>query len=418
MQVSDPVPAPLDAPSRGQAWWSAIRFPVLVFLGVAAVLVVVVGWSNAVLDRSPVYPVDPVQFPGSWLLEGWYRFDGGWYRQIIEHGYYSMGPDLQSPIAFFPAYPLVVRAVAVVLRDPILAGIVVTFASGLTTTVLLYRWGVDKFGTGTARLAVLVLVLYPYAYYLFGAVYADALFLAATLGAFVLLEKGHPILAGVAGAVATAARPVGIAVLVGLVAVTICKRGGLRRWRELRPADAGVLLSLAGIGAWCTYLWISYGDPLLFNKVQSAAGWDQGTGPATWFKRAFVGRLPKLPFWISDVFAGSTTHHPTPWAETVYTLGLVLQGALILGALLLVPLVIRRLGWGYGIYVLAVVAIPLLGSKDFQGVGRYVLAAFPCFVVGAELLGKHRTARLLWFPISAALLVLLASGYARGYYIA
>jgi hypothetical protein len=35
-----------------------------------------------------------------------------------------------------------------------------------------------------------MLLLYPYAYYLGGAVYPTALFLAAAIGAFVLLDHG------------------------------------------------------------------------------------------------------------------------------------------------------------------------------------------------------------------------------------
>ena len=35
-----------------------------------------------------------------------------------------------------------------------------------------------------------MLLLYPYAYYLYGAVYPTALFLAAAIGAFVLLDHG------------------------------------------------------------------------------------------------------------------------------------------------------------------------------------------------------------------------------------
>ena len=59
-------------------------------------------------------------------------------------------------------------------------------------------------------------MLYPYAFYLYGTVYADALFVAASIGAFVLLERNRPWVAGGVGALATAGRPIGIAVLVGL----------------------------------------------------------------------------------------------------------------------------------------------------------------------------------------------------------
>lgn len=402
----------------GSGTWQRVRFPVCAFGAVAGWLVLVVWVSDRLLDRHPDYPVAPVRFAGSALLGGWFRFDGGWYDLIARTGYYSLGPDQQSPVAFFPAYPLLMRAVGWVLGDEILAGILITFVCGLFATVLLHRWTLDRLGPAAARTTVLLLVLFPYSWYLFGAVYADALFLLAVLGAFVLVERGHPVLAGFAGAVATATRPVALAVVVGLVAVTIQRRGGIRNLRSLKPADAGVLLSITGLAAWSGYLWSRFGDPLLWVKIQQAPGWDQGSGPRTWFKVTFLQRLKHLPFWLSDSMSGSTTHHPKPWTESAYTLGLLLQAALLAGLLVLVVVVWRRLGWGYAAYAITLLVVPLVGTKDFQGVGRYLLAAFPCLAVLATLLDQRPRLRLATFATGGLLLTVLASAYARGYYVA
>ena len=237
------------------------------------------------------------------------------------------------------------------------------------------------------------------------------------VGAFVLLERDQPVLAGLAGAVATATRPVGLAVVVGLVVLAVARRGGPRQWRSLRPRDAGVLLSVGGLVVWCVYQWSRFGDPLLFSKIQGAQGWDQGEGPRTWFKITFFQRLKHLPFWLSDSVSGSNTHNAHPWTESAYSLGLILQALALVAALVLIPIVVRRLGWGYGAYVLTLLLIPLLGTKDFQGVGRYVLAAFPCFAVGGRLLASRPRPRLVWLLGSGALLLLLSSAYARGYYV-
>jgi len=463
-----PDPAAPDGPDEAgppprPSRWAAVRFPIGLFLAVALVLYVVSWISITWLERQPHYPVGPEPFWGSSFLEGWFRFDGGWYRLIARDGYFYAGPDQQSAVAYFPAYPLAMRAVHLVVRDYPLSGIIVTFLSGMGVAVLFYRWCVSRLGVATARLALLVLLVYPYAWYLFGAVYADALFLVAVLGAFTLVEKGHPVLAGIVGMVATAARPVGIALLVGLIALVLEQRGairipavdriranGWRHWRDplpvavatgnaggpaapdtgrrvlgvvvdlrrLRPVDTGVVIALAGLGAWCAYLWTRWGDPFLFAAVQKAPGWDQGSGPRTWFKITFLQRLRHLPYWLSDSLHGTTVHNPRPWTESAETLGLLLQGLLVLAAIVLVPLVLRRLGWAYALYVLGVILIPLFGSKDFQGAGRYLLAAFPCFaVVGAALAHRPRL-RAGWLVVSGGLLLLLVSAYARGYYVA
>ncbi len=48
----------------------------------------------------------------------------------------------------------------------------------------------------------------------------------------------------------------------------------------------------------------------------------------------------------------------------------------------------ERLGWGYGIYVAVVVGMPVLSTKDFMGVGRYLIAAFPVFLTLATMLRR------------------------------
>ena len=339
-----------------------------------------------------------------------------------------------------------------------LPAIVVTVACGLTATVLLHRWarraqaradgdaGDTARQAVVARLAVVAALVFPYAWYLYGAVYADALFLVSVLAAFVLFERDRPVLAGLAAAVATAARPVGMGVVLGLIALTLERRGALevpfldrvraQGWRgawaeargedrstvrsvlavrvdlrRLRPRDGGVLLSLAGLAAWMRYLATTFGDPLLFIHVEAVPGWDQGQGPRTWLKVSWLGNVRRLPTYLAD-----TDAH---WDKLIYTLGTTFQALLVIGALCLVPMVVRRLGWGYAAYVLGVVAIPMLGTKDWQGTGRYLLAAFPVFVVVAGWLADrpaHLRRGLL--TASALLLVFLTSAFARGFYLA
>ena len=83
------------------------------------------------------------------------------------------------------------------------------------------------------RTALVLLLVYPYAWFLYGSGYGDAFFLVVTVGAFVLLERDRPVLAGAAGFIATAARPTGTAVLIGLIAVALERRGVITR--DLEP---------------------------------------------------------------------------------------------------------------------------------------------------------------------------------------
>lgn len=385
-----------------------------VFAAMTVVLWVVANLSGSLLPPDPLVRVPTLSFPGDWVAGVWAKFDAGWYLNIARDGYGFVSVDKQANVAFFPAYPLSMRWLGWVLGgNPLVAGVLITLASLAGAVVLFARWCTGRIGEPATRWAVVALLVYPYAWFLFGAVYADALFLLAALGAFTLLERGHPVLAGLAGAVATATRPVGVAVVVGLVVLVWVRRGG---WRQLRPADAGVLLSLGGLAAWMGFLAARFGDPLLFSRIQAA--WGQETGLTTMLKFDIYGRLTSVQYQVRCLFdGGASTCAPTDTSELLYTVGILTQGVFLLAALVAVPWIIKRFGWAYGIYTAAVLAPALVGSQDFQGSGRYLLAAFPVFaLVGAGLSTRPRLGVGV-VAVSAILLVALTSLFARGYYL-
>jgi hypothetical protein len=411
--ATDPVP-----PAR-----HLVRRAVAAWLVVALALVVLVALSNTLSKGEYPGPDHPIGGPG--FLHGWYQFDAGWYDVVATRGYYLITG--QSPVAFFPAYPFVVRWLEPLLGGRFaVTGTLVTFVCGVAAVALFARWCRDRLAQPAAYAAVALLVVYPYSYYLVGAIYADAFFLAFTLGAFVALERGHPVLAGVLGAIATATRPVGPAVVLGLALRAAERRGALRtfaadappgtgrarrlahRWRlpcgldlrRLRPADLGVLLSVVGFVAYAGYLWARFGDPLAFSTVQKY--WDQPGGPVTLVKAHLWGNLVRNPL-----------------SKARYLAGCLFQGALTVGALLAVPRVARRFGWGYGALVLVCMGLPFVGSKDFQGTGRYLLASFPLFALGGEwLAGRSPRVRAWVLATSAALLLVWTHLFARGFYVA
>src|SRR5581483_8340930 len=216
--------APASRPAA--AWRTRLgeaAFPLGVFAVVAVVLyavaeIAITGWRP---------PIPGHGFPDYRGFEAFTRWDSDWYLRIARIGYYYDGPHKQSAVNFFPGYPAMIRLVRTVLRNYIVAGVVVTYLSGAAAVVLLHRWCSGAFGSRAAKMAVLLLALYPFAFYLFGTVYSDALFLAAALGAFVLLEADHPWLAGAVGALAVATRPAGPAVVIGLTIRALELRGVL-----------------------------------------------------------------------------------------------------------------------------------------------------------------------------------------------
>jgi hypothetical protein len=393
---------------------------VAAFLAVAGV---VVGVSVLAHAELPLLHLRHRQLQGSGWLGAFSWWDGWWYVGIARHGYLTFhGADRQSSVAFFPLYPLLMREVAKVVGGPLLAGILLTLTAGFGAVVLFHRWCVEKLGARQARLAVLLLVLYPFAFYLMGAVYADAVFLLAALAAFLALEHDRPVLAGVAAALATAARPVGLAVVLGLWILALERKGvlhvlrarvgaGVTRaqstvaglspgWADvrsrLRRADLGLLLAPAGLAAFCVFLWVRFDRPFAFLDTAGAPGWDQPPGFHTWFKVHFFKALEHGP-WIG----GHVGHLLVNFLATVVVAAFI-------------PSVFRRLGVGYGVFVVIAVVVTALSTKDFVGMGRYTLAAFPCFAVAAEILSRRPWLARGVLAVSAVGLLLLAELHARG----
>jgi hypothetical protein len=395
------VDVPRSRPSR----------PVALALSLFAVLVVTLTLVVAYASSYVIHPRSGAHLDGPGWLDAWMQYDSNWYYGIATVGY-SYVPGQQSSIAFFPTYPMLVRGVSVLTGGDVqIAGSLVTVLAGAAAAALFALWASSRLSAAGTRTSVLLLLLYPYTFFLVATMYADAVFLLTVIGAFVLLERGHPWLAGLVGALATAGRPVGIAVAVGLVVRLLEIRaqgrvgGGrvgardvLGSLRHLRLRDVGVAVSALGFVGWCAYLWVTFGDPLAFLAAEAAPGWDQGSGPRTWFKAAFVGQL---------------LHGPV---DLKLTLGI--QALFCLAAVLLLRRVWQRFGWGYLAFCLVVLAIPLLGTKDFMGTGRYLLAAFPVMAAAGDLLASSRHRRWLQPLVLAVFAVGLLVGtslYARGY---
>ena len=78
-------------------------------------------------------------------------------------------------------------------------------------------------------------------------------------------------------------------------------------------------------------------------------------------------------------------------------------------AVLLLPRVWRLFGWGYLAYAAVVLAIPIVGTDDFMGTGRYALAAFPVVAAAGHFLAglASRALRIGVLALSGVLLLAL-----------
>src|SRR3954469_22803910 len=212
------------------------------------------------------------------------RWDSVWYLAIANDGYPADDP---RRAAFFPLYPLLVRAADAVVGRPVIAGALVSLACFTVALVLLHRLTDIELGAPAASEAVWALALFPGAVF-FSAVYSEALYLALSIGCLYAARTGRWAWAGTAGALGAATRSAGVLLVVPLAVMWLTRADGAPR-RRLGDA-AWIALVPAGLAVFCAALALGGGDASAPLHVQdmwfrSFAGpfvgvWD-GTA-ATW----------------------------------------------------------------------------------------------------------------------------------------
>jgi hypothetical protein len=143
------------------------------------------------------------------------RWDSVWYLRIADSGYGDSAPRA----AFFPLYPLLVRAVATPFGASEGALLVAAYALSLAAFVaalfLLHRLTELELGRRVARPTLLLLAVFPAAVY-FGAPYSESLFLLLAVGAFYAARSGHWAWAGTCAGLASGTRSAGLLLLIPL----------------------------------------------------------------------------------------------------------------------------------------------------------------------------------------------------------
>ena len=334
-------------------------------------------------------------FPTNLWLDGWARWDAGWYGHIATHGYVDqpVAPAGQRNLAFYPVYPLTMRLVSLSGLSPLAAGILVSNLAFLGALLLLHRMARARFGPEAAFRCVLLLSVFPFSFY-FSAVYSEGLFLFLAVAALYLGGQGRWAAASLCALLCGATRVPGLALAPALALLYLERiRFDLRK---VRPDVLWLGLSVLGPVLFYTYLQVQFGDPWLAFKATRVPGWWQGG-----FSLKPVERAVRALRSLENLRTGQF--------PVVYNLNL-LAAALCLGS---VVAVLRRQPLAWGVFSLLIVASGVLQPG---GWGRYVLPAFPVFLAWAVAL-ESRLAFAGAVVLSSLLLALLTILYTHWYWV-
>jgi hypothetical protein len=340
---------------------ASLRFPIVAFFVSRCVLILLAYFCLALIPLN--------EGPGLWrawpnnlFVDGLVRWDSDWYHGIAESGYTSpdsIAPDAQRNTAFFPLYPLLVRALNSLVGDLWGAGLIVSNLAFLFACIGLFRLAEERCGGDVARKAVQFLCYNPFSIF-FVSMYAESLFLAVLVFAFLFAERERWALAGLFSLLAGATKVSGCLLPVGLLVLYI-EKASLQR-RRIRGDIGFLLLGVVGPGAFLLYLQLRYGDFLEFFHAQRVAGWAKGVtlGSAVETLRG----LSNVP----DVLSGRI-----PLMDISHLF-------LLFGFCLVVGYGLRKrvLNYGYAVWSFAVA---ILSLAKWNSAGRSLAVVFPAYLV-------------------------------------
>jgi hypothetical protein len=197
------------------------------------------------------------------VLGAW---DGRWYRTVAANGY-LLEPGRQSDPAFFPLYPLLLRAVHGLGLGYLTAGLVLSqlaFLGALVAFELLSR---ELFDVAFARRAVVYLALFPMGF-VFSMAYPESVVLCVVAFAAVAALRSRWIVAAILMAIGSLARPETLFVSIPLLALALRERDPQRRGLAL----GAVLAPVAALASFALYLGLTLHDPLAWTHAERAWG--------------------------------------------------------------------------------------------------------------------------------------------------
>ncbi len=243
-------------------WKNDSLFPAAIWLASRLFI-----WT-AMLLIAPDLPKPPEGIVPSF---GWGVFDA-WdsvhYRSIVTSGYEFVNNGQQHNVAFFPLFPLLIRGVMNLGLPFEVAGVLVNNVAFLAALYCVYDWVQEHHGTNGARWATIVLAWIPLS--LFGTViYTEGLYLFLSTAALRAFDRKKYGWTAFWGAMATATRPTGIALIPAFL---------IAAWREQRSPIAYLAscATVCGLLLFSVYCAIKFGDPIAFIHAQR--GWRPSLG--------------------------------------------------------------------------------------------------------------------------------------------
>ena len=224
----------------------------------------------SMLAIAPLLPVPEGGVAATFSWDAFLAWDSVWYQKIVTFGYEYINDGKQYSIAFLPLFPLLIRVVMLTGLPFNIAGLLVNNLSFLAALILLYSW-IEDYDPSAARWATATLAWCPLSLFC-TVIYTEGLFLLCSTAALRAFDKQQYVQTAFWGALSTATRSPGFALIPAFLIVSFKEKRGVKAYLASFATASGILL-------FSLYCQMKFGDALAFVHVQK--GWRESAGFAS-----------------------------------------------------------------------------------------------------------------------------------------
>jgi len=324
----------------------------------------------------------------------YYRWDSFWYTSIARHGY-TFSQNRNSSIAFFPLYPLTIKAaylISDIREDWLSFGLNIIFS--YLASLYLYRLAKLDYSEKISLTIVAIFLFFPPAYFFLSG-YPDVLFALLAILSLYFGRKKEWGRAGIVAGLLAVTKPYGIFMFPVLIAEYLWSYDWNFKIFFKKFDWLPLMLPLVTFGAFVLFNYIKFGSPIAFLEAQHTWGRSLANPLGALFEE---GR-----HYLSsgNIFSGSNFPYLIYLASFVFSA------------------VAFTLSWNRVRKTYLLFSVLLLLSALLTGTltswGRYMLLGFPVLFGPAIYLSQKKYLLATYVLASAFSLFFLASLFVRCY---
>lgn len=386
-KVSSPVllkPEEADSIECIKIFFTSFAFRIFVVIAAAFVLY--------------LFSADNARFSISEILKSWVKWDASNYIRISD-GYASYQESGKfTTLVFYPLYPFFLNIVNNLIPSVEASGLLLSAVFYSSACVILYKLVCIDYGKSVAEKAVVLLSVFPFAFF-HGAIMSESAFILTSLLTLYYIRRHNWMLAGFCGMLAALSRSAGVFLIIPATVEFVEEY----KFFEKKLSEMiklvftkWIWLLLLPIGI-VIYLIINYivaGDPFEFLHLEDDLWYQQAT---PFFKT--LGNMwniltsgYKISFKTAAILPGLVS-------------ALTMIGVLVYG--------VRKHRSMYTAWLLVYIMINTSISWPMS-IGRYMASAVPAFIILAEVCEKNKKLFNILTVIFSIFFAIYLAGYITG----